>query len=75
MPQPGGEHRGLGAALHAELRHEAGDVVLDRFLGQEQAVADLRVGETLGDEVEDAPFLIGEWLQGRIDGLAVLQPG
>ena len=70
MPQPGRRTPRPGCAAPAQLRQQAGDVVLDRLLGQKQALADLPVGETLGDEVEDAALLIGEFLQGRIGGWA-----
>ena len=64
VEDPRGVGGGLGAALHAELGEEGGDVVLDRFLGEEEAVADLAVGEAFADEGEDAAFLVGEAGQG-----------
>src|SRR6185312_3501966 len=57
---PGGIGGGLGPALHAELGEYAGDVVLDGLLGQEEPVADLPVGQSFADELEDAPLLVGE---------------
>ena len=54
----------MGAALHAEFGEEGGDVVFDGFLGEEEAVADLAVGEAFADEGEDAAFLVGEAGQG-----------
>src|ERR1700674_169992 len=47
---------GFGAAGDLELREDAGDVVLDRLLGQVQLVSDLAVRPPLGDHLEDAPF-------------------
>ena len=60
VEDPGGVGRGLGAALHAELGEQGGDVVLDGLLGEEQPVADLPVGQALADQLEDAAFLVGE---------------
>ena len=54
----------MGAALHAEFGEEGGDVVFDGFFGEEEAVADLAVGEAFADEGEDAAFLVGEAGQG-----------
>jgi hypothetical protein len=51
---------GLGAVVHTELGEEGRDVVLDGFLGEEQAVADLAVGEAFAEEGEDALFLASE---------------
>jgi hypothetical protein len=48
---------GLGAAGDPELAKDAGDVVLDRLLGQAQLLADLPVGPALGDQPEDALLL------------------
>jgi signal transduction histidine kinase len=63
--------RRLGAALHAQLGEQAGDVVLDRLLGQEEPFTDLPVGEPLADQLEDAPLLRGEPGQRvLLDGLA-----
>ena len=47
--QPRGQHRGLGPALEPELGEDARHVVLDRLLGQEHPLADLAVGQALGD--------------------------
>ena len=55
---------GLGAALHAEFGEEGGDVVFDGLFGEEEAVADLAVGEAFADEGEDAAFLVGEGGEG-----------
>ena len=44
---------GLRASLHAELREQFRHVVLDGLLGETEAVADLPVGETTRDQVED----------------------
>ena len=56
------EHAGgvggrLGAAFHAQLGEQAGDVVLDRLLGEEEVLADLPVGEPFADQLED-PLLL-----------------
>src|SRR6202035_4184717 len=64
LEDPRGVGGGLGAALHAELGEEGGHVVLDRFLGEEEPVADLAVGEPFADQHEDAAFLVGEAAQG-----------
>ena len=56
----GGEHGRLGAALESELGQDAGDVVLHRLLGQEHPLADLAVGEALGDQAEQLQLLLGE---------------
>ena len=52
-----GEHRRLRAALQAELGQDAGDVVLDRLLRQEHLLADLPVGQALGDVAEQRALL------------------
>jgi hypothetical protein len=44
---------GLRAPLHAELREQFRHVVLDGLLGETEAVADLPVGETTRDQVEN----------------------
>src|ERR1700738_3436945 len=48
---------GFGAAGDLELGEDAGDIVLDRLLGQVQLVSDLAVRPPLGDHLEDALFL------------------
>ena len=55
-----GEHGRLGPALQAELGQDAGDVVLDGLLGQEHLLADLPVGQALGDEAEQLELLLGQ---------------
>ena len=57
---PDGVHRGFGAAGHAHLRQQRRDVVLDRLLGEVQPLADLTVGEALGQEIEHLVLLVGE---------------
>ena len=47
----------LGAAFHAELGEQRGDVVLDGLLGEVHPLADLPVGEALPDEFQDLAFL------------------
>ena len=56
----GGIGGGLGPALHAQLGEERGNVVLDRLLGEEQALADLPVGQALADQLKDPPLLLGQ---------------
>ena len=51
---------GFGAAGDLELGQDAGDVVLDRLLGQAELAGDLAVGAALGDQGEDALLLGGE---------------
>src|SRR5690242_1260643 len=58
-----GEGGGLRAAAHAELGEDVRDVVLDRLLGQEEALADLPVGQALADELQDVPLLLGQALE------------
>ncbi len=60
--------------MHAELREQGGDVVLDRLLGEEEAVADLAVGQAFADEGENAAFLLGEAGQGVRGGGLVAHP-
>src|SRR5438046_3072121 len=55
LGQAGGVGGGLGAPLHPQLHEHVRHVVLHRLLGQEHLLADLAVGEALGDETEDAP--------------------
>ena len=51
---------GLGPAGDLELGEDAGDVVLDRLLGQPKVLADLAVGAAVGDLGEDALLLGGQ---------------
>ena len=64
--QAGGEDRGLGSPFQAELGEQAGDVVLDRLLGQEQPLPDLPVGHPLGDAAQDLALLLGQ--RGQLSG-------
>src|SRR3954466_1768507 len=50
--QLGGQDRRLRAALEAELGQQVGDVVLDRLLGEEHALADLPVRQPLTDQLQ-----------------------
>ena len=50
VAQLGGQDRGLGPPLHAQLGEQVGHVVLDRLLGQEHPLADLPVGQPLADQ-------------------------
>ena len=72
--EPGREHRGLGAALHSELREQVRDVVLDGLLGEEHALADLAVREPLGDEIEDLALLLGQAREAFVFRGSVAQP-
>src|SRR4051794_36700166 len=75
LEQLGGEHRGLRATLEAQLGEDAGDVVLDGLLGQEELLTDLAVRQTLGHELEDAPLLRRQRTElGRLGGTAVAEP-
>src|SRR6185312_749615 len=58
--------RGLGTASHADLRQQAGDVVLHGLLRQTQPVSDLPVREALRDQVQDPMLLIGERREPRV---------
>ena len=51
---------GLGAVAEPELVEDVADVGLDGFLGDDEAVGDLGVGQALGDELEDFGFAWGE---------------
>jgi len=61
--QPGSVGGSLAAPVHTELGEHARDVVLDSLFRQVEAVGDLPVRQTLGDEVENTPFLIRETLE------------
>src|SRR5690242_15567496 len=50
----------LGAALHAQLGEQRGHVVLHGFLGQEHPLADLPVGQSLPDQLQDLTLLRGQ---------------
>ncbi len=73
LGEPGRVRRGFGAAAHPELAEEVGDVVLDGLLGEEHLLADLAVGETVGDQREDLALLVGEAGE-LVVGLAVADP-
>ena len=60
LGEPGGVGGRFGPAAHAQLRQQVRHVVLHGLLSQEELLADLTVGHTLGNEVEDSPLLIGE---------------
>src|SRR5690606_11009742 len=65
------------AVADSHLGEEAGDVVLDRFLGQEEALGDLAIGLSLSDQFEYRHLAWGEPLEHRIDRLSgfVLEGG
>ena len=60
LEDPGRVRGRLGAAFHAKLGEQRGDVVLHRLLGQEHALADLPVGQPLPDQLQDPPLLPGQ---------------
>ena len=66
LGQAGGVGGGFGPATHAELGQQVGHVVLYRFFGQIEHVGDLPVGLSIGDEVQNSPFLPGETGQARV---------
>jgi hypothetical protein len=57
---PGGVGGGLRPAFHAQLGEQRRNLILHGLLGQVHALADLPVGQSLSDELQDAPFLGGE---------------
>ena len=72
-PTPEANGYGVGSAARLKLREEVADVGLDRLLGQVEALADLAVDETVGDELEDLDLPSGRLLlefaqNGRIEG-------
>ncbi len=60
LREPGGVCRCLRAAPHAEFGQQVRHVVLDGLFGEEELLADLAVGHSFGDEVEDSALLFGE---------------
>lgn len=58
--QPCHVRGGLRAAFHAQFRQQAGHVILDRFLGEVEALPDDPVGQALADQVEDLALLVGQ---------------
>src|SRR5581483_1415650 len=72
---PGGISGGLGAAFHAELGEQRRDVVLDGLLGQEDALADLPVGQAFADQLEDLALLVGQVRQRVAFAGLVAEPG
>jgi signal transduction histidine kinase len=52
--------RRLGAALHAQLGEQRGDIVLHGLLRQEHPLADLPVGQPLADQLQDLALLRGQ---------------
>src|SRR5258708_20133045 len=56
----GKECRGLRASGDIQLGEDRREVVLDRLLGQAQAVADFLVGQPLRQEAPHAAFLRGK---------------
>lgn len=50
----------LRPALHSQFGQQARHIILDRFLGEVQSLADLAIGEPFADQVEDSAFLVGE---------------
>src|SRR6185437_16922910 len=60
LEYPGRVGGGLSPALHAQLGEQGRYIVLDRLLGEEEALADLPVGQALADQLQDLLFLLGE---------------
>ena len=58
--QAGRQNSGLRPSLQAKFGEQAGDVVLDGFLGQEQVLPDLPVGHAVGDAGQDLALLLGQ---------------
>jgi hypothetical protein len=52
-PTPEANGYGVGSAARLKLRQEVANVRLDRFLREEETLADLPVDEAVGDELED----------------------
>jgi hypothetical protein len=59
-------HGGLGATLHAQLRQQTRDLVLDGFFSEEQSFADVSIGQPIADQTEDLAFASGEGRQALI---------
>src|SRR5258708_608412 len=59
----GKECRGLRASGDIQLGEDSREVVLDRLLGQAQAVANFLVGQPLRQEAHDAAFLRGKLVE------------
>ena len=55
--KPGDKYRRLGAAFHAKLEQDRRNVILDRFLRQEQPLTDLTIGETFSYQKKNLLFL------------------
>ena len=73
MPGLVGQHDRLDAVAEPELHEHAGDVGLDRRLGDDQLGGDLGVREAAGDELEDLELAGGELVEagrGRAGGRA-----
>src|SRR5688572_13657638 len=60
LPAGPPEPDGGDARVHAELGVDAVDVVLDGLLAEEQALRDLAVGLTRGDEVHDLGLALAD---------------
>jgi RimJ/RimL family protein N-acetyltransferase/GNAT superfamily N-acetyltransferase len=72
------EDRGLGAVGQAQLGQDAGDVALDRLLGDRQGPGDLAVGTAPGDLAQHVGLARGEQLERAGRGAAAEfadQPG
>src|SRR5580700_11159418 len=66
---------GLSAALHAQLAKKGRHVVLHRLLGQEHPLADLPVGQSLPDQLQDLALLGGQAGQRIPLSRLIPQPG
>ena len=74
LRQPGGIGSGLAAPVHPELGEHVRDVVLNGLLRQVEPRRYLPVRQTLGDEVEHAPFLVRELVDALVALGSVSEP-
>src|SRR5512139_2928173 len=64
QPELSGDRDGLGAGTDVKLAEEPLEVPLHRLLGQEEALPDLAVAQSLGDQLQDLGFPAMEPLGG-----------
>ena len=55
-PTPEANRYGVGSAARLKLREQVAHVRLDRLLREEEALADLTVHESVGDELQNLDF-------------------
>ena len=53
---------GLGTVAEPQLRQDVADVVLDRLAADEESLGDLRVGQSLAEQLQDVVLALGELL-------------